>query len=199
LKQLAHVSNPSVPAMVDRKDSAAEDRLPAGEQLSAGRVGRAHGLDGSFYVTGARPRLLELGTAVTIAGRTAAIARRAGTDQRPIVRVHGVTDRDGAEALCGQTLTVAAADAPQLGEGEWWAHELEGCVVLDGERRVGTVTRLLELPSCEVLEVQREMTASHPTGSHPPEPLLVPMVSDAIRHIDVAARRIEVNMSFIED
>jgi 16S rRNA processing protein RimM len=174
------------------KDSAAEDRLPAG------RVGRAHGCDGSFYVTGARPRLLELGTAVRIADRTAAIVRRSGTDQRPIVRVHGVTDRDGAEALRGQTLTVAAADAPRLGEGEWWAHELEGCAVLDGERHVGTVTRMIELPSCEALEVRREMTGSQPTGSHPPEPLLVPMVSDAIRHVDVAAGRIDVNMDFVE-
>jgi 16S rRNA processing protein RimM len=179
--------------MVDRKDSAAEDRL------SAGRVGRAHGLDGSFYVTGARPRLLELGAAVRIAGKTAAIVRRDGTDQHPIVRVEGVIDRGGAEALRGQTLTVAAADAPRLAEGEWWAHELEGCAVVDGERLLGTVTRLLELPSCEALEVRREMTGSHPTGSHPPEPLLVPMVSDAIRDVDVVAGRIDVNMSFLED
>jgi len=184
--------------------SPAQDRLPAEAQLPAGRVGRAHGLDGSFYVTGARPRLLELGTAVTIAGRTTAIVRRAGTDQRPIVRVQGVIDRDGAQALRGQTLTVAAADAPRLGEGEWWAHELEGCTVLDGQRQIGTVLRMLELPSCEALEVRREITGSSPDGSrptesHPPEPLLVPMVSDAIRHVDIAARRIDVNMSFLED
>ncbi len=38
------------------------------QSMSAGRVGRAHGLDGSFYVTGARPRLLTLGTAVTVDG-----------------------------------------------------------------------------------------------------------------------------------
>jgi len=161
-----------------------------GYRLCAGRVGRAHGLDGSFYVTGARPRLLELGTDVTIGERTAPIVRRAGTDQRPIVRVQGVDDRVAAEALRGQTLTVADASAPQLAEDEWWAHELEGCLVTDGERRVGTVTRMIELPSCEALEV-----ASQPDG----EPLLVPMVRDAIRHVDILARRIDVNMGFIEE
>jgi 16S rRNA processing protein RimM len=168
---------------VDTSGLASEDRLVAG------RVGRAHGLDGSFYVTGARPRLLPLGADVTIARLTVAIVRRAGTDRRPIVRVHGVDDRAGAEALRGQALTVAAADAPSLGEGEWWAHELQGCVVLDGERRVGTVTRMIELPSCEALEVAREAGG----------PLLVPMVKDAIRSVDVAAGHIDVNMSFIED
>ncbi len=159
------------------------------ERLSAGRVGRAHGLDGSFYVTGARPRLLTLGAHVTIAGKALAIVRRAGTDRRPIVRVHGIEDRTGAEALRGEELTMAAADAPSLGEGEWWAHELQGCVVLDGERHVGTVTQMIELPSCEALEVARETGGS----------LLVPMVKDAIRAVDVAARRIDVNMDFIED
>lgn len=159
-------------------------------ELRAGRVGRAHGLDGSFYVTGPTPRLLTLGTEVSVAGRTAEIVRRAGTAARPIVRVSGVEDRDAAHALRGQELTVAAADAPTLGEGEWWAHELEDCLVLDGERRVGSVTRMLELPSCEALEVRLE------TGGGS---LIVPMVKDAIRHVDIGAGRIDVDMSFLED
>ena len=158
--------------------------------LQAGRVGRAHGLDGSFYVTGARPRLLALGMNVTIQDRTVAIVRRAGTDQHPIVRVEGVEDRTRAEALRGLELTVAETDAPRLAEGEWWAHELEGCAVIDGDRRIGQVTRMIELPSCEALEVRREQDG---------ELLLVPMVKDAIRHIDLGASRIDVNMDFLGD
>jgi 16S rRNA processing protein RimM len=200
---------------VNDKGPAPDDRLPAG------RVGRAHGLDGSFYVTGARPRLLALGTEVSIAGATVAIVRRAGTDQHPIVRVYGIEDRTGAEELRGQTLTVAAADAPRLAEGEWWAHELEGCLVIDGERYVGTVARMIELPSCEALEValdpsddsfdtasssgacagalpaderRRPRRSRSGTGE---ESLLVPMVKDAIRRVDVASGVIDVNMDFV--
>ena len=156
--------------------------------LRAGRVGRAHGLDGSFYVTGPRPRLLELGTSVAVAGRTVAIVRRAGTDRRPIVRLQGVEDRPAAEALRGQTLAVEQRRAPELGEGEWWAHELEGCEVVDGDRHLGTVSRMIELPSCEALEVRREGGG---------EPVLVPMVKDAIRSVDPAAGRIEINLDFL--
>jgi 16S rRNA processing protein RimM len=165
--------------------------------LPAGRVGRAHGLDGSFYVTGPRPRLLTLGTSVTVAGRSAEIVRRAGTDRRPIVRLAGIEDREGADTLRGMTLTVAQIEAPALAEGEWWAHELAGCTVLDGERVIGTVQRMIELPSCEALEVRRETIGSQPTGSHPPTPLVVPMVKDAIRRMAVAERRIEVDMAFL--
>ena len=176
------------------KDGSGHGTSP---DLPAGRVGRAHGLDGSFYVTAPRPRLLTVGTSVTVAGRSAEIVRRAGTDRRPIVRLEGVDDREGADALRGMALTVEQIEAPALGEGEWWAHELEGCTVVDGGRLIGTVQRMIELPSCEALEVRREMTGSQSTGSHPPAPLIVPMVKDAIRRMAVADRRIEVDMGFL--
>jgi len=165
--------------------------------LPAGRIGRAHGLDGSFYVTGPNSRLLTVGTQVTIAGRSAEIVRRAGTERRPIIRLDGIDDRESADALRGMVLSVEQIEAPALGEGEWWAHELEGCAVLDGERLIGTVQRMIELPSCEALEVRRETVGSQPTGSHPPAPLIVPMVKDAIRRMAVAERRIEVNLDFL--
>jgi 16S rRNA processing protein RimM len=163
---------------------AREDR----PELQAGRVGRAHGLDGSFYVTRARPRLLELGTDVRVDGKTAAIVRRAGTAQHPIVRLAGIEDRPAAEALRGMSLDVERLNAPTLAAGEWWAHELEGCDVVDGELLVGSVSRMIELPTCEALEVQLA------DGG---EPLLVPMVRDAVRRVDIASRRIEVDLEFL--
>ena len=168
------------------------------QAVPAGRVGRAHGLDGSFYVTGARSRLLALGTAVTVGGRTAKVTRRAGTDERPIVRLEGIEDRGAADAMRGLELTVELAEAPALGEGEWWAGELEGCEVIDGERHVGIVTQLVELPSCEALHVRLAASESDEVGGSAGE-LLVPMVREAIRQVDVAQRRIDVDMSFLEE
>ena len=63
-----------------------------------------------------------------------------------------------------------------------WARDLVGCTVVDGSREVGVVARMLALPSCEALEVGE---------------LLIPMVRDAIRSIDVEARRIDVDMGFV--
>jgi 16S rRNA processing protein RimM len=131
---------------------------------------------------------LSVGVAVTLAGRSTTIVRLAGTDQRPIVRLEGVEDRLAAEALRGSELVVADADAPVLGEGEWWAHELEGCAVRGGDALLGLVSRLLELPSCEALEV-----AAADGG----EAILVPMVGDAIRRIEPAQRQIEVDLEFL--
>jgi 16S rRNA processing protein RimM len=168
----------------------------AGDAVLAGRVGRAHGLDGSFYVTGPRTRLLVLGSTVVVADRAAKVIRRAGTDRHPIVRLEGIEDRAGAEAMRGLDMMVGLAEAPRLEEGEWWASELEGCEVVDGTRHVGRVVRLIELPSCEALEVRLEHSDGDGVGG-PAEDLLVPMVRDAIRHVDVGARRIDVDTSFL--
>jgi ribosomal 30S subunit maturation factor RimM len=47
---------------------------------------------------------------------------------------------------------------------------------------------MLALPSCEVLEVARESG----TGE-----LLVPLVTDAVRSVDLARRAIEVDLRFL--
>ena len=168
------------------------------DALLAGRVGRAHGLDGSFYVTGPKPRLLTLGATVTVDGRGAKIVRRAGTDEHPLIRLQGIEDRGAVEVLRGLELTVDFAEAPELEEGEWWAGELEGCEVFDGERHIGTVLRMVELPSCEALEVRLHSQGQDKDSSGVSE-LFVPMVRDAIRSVDPAARRIDVDMGFLED
>jgi 16S rRNA processing protein RimM len=172
-----------------RATQAAHERRDAGGRLVIGRIGRAHGLDGSFYVTRALGPLLELGASVQVGGRELEIVRRAGTEQRPILRLSGVEDRAAAEALRGAELSVPRGELPALGEDEWWAHELEGCTVADGDHEVGVVERMIELPSCEALEVRR---------IDAPGTLLVPLVKDAIRQIAPAQRQIEIDLSFLE-
>ena len=151
----------------------------------AGVVGRPHGLAGAFYVSSARADLLEPGARVSVGETGYEVAGRSGTDERPILRLAGVEDRSAAEALRGAELHVPR---PPREEGEYWAEELEGCAVRDGDVEVGVVERLLAYPSCELLEVWRAGT---------PEPLLVPLVRDAIRSIDVEGRVIEIDLEFL--
>jgi 16S rRNA processing protein RimM len=158
------------------------------EHVEAGHVGRAHGLDGSFYVTRPRAELLGAGATLTVDGREHRIERRAGTDARPIVRLEGCSSREQAEALRGRPLLAPRGERPALGPDEWWPEDLVGCRVVDGDRAVGTVAAVSGLPSCDVLEVARAEDDS----------LLVPLVRDAVRSVDVAGRRVDVDMGFIE-
>ena len=145
--------------------------------VTAGRVGRPHGLDGSFRVESpAHP--LEVGTAVTVEGAERVVERRAGTDERPLVRLHGIADRDTAAALRGELLLVGESDAP-LADGEWLAADLVGCLVAG----LGRVTRVLGAPSCDLLELE--------------DGTLVPLVADAVKSVDVAEGSIEVDRRFL--
>ena len=139
--------------------------------VTAGRVGKPHGLDGSFYVEGPRHPLPE-GASVAVAGATHEIARRAGTDDRPLIRLAGVEDPG---ALRGELLLVEG----ELAEDEWLAADLVGCRV----PCFGTVAQVVDAPSCSVLELD--------------DGTLIPFVGDAIDRIDLDAREIHVNREFL--
>ena len=156
--------------------------------LRAGRVASPHGLDGSFHVAQPNASLLSLGATVLLDGEPRKITRRAGTDLRPIVRIEGCEDRRGAEALRGLEIAAPRDAAPGLEADEWWAEDLVSCRVHDGGREVGMVRRLLALPSCEVLEVARDGGGAD---------LLVPLVRDAVRAVDIERRQIDVNLTFL--
>jgi 16S rRNA processing protein RimM len=153
------------------------------ELLHAGRVGRPHGLDGSFHVIEPAPQMLTIGAEIWVGDRATEVLRRAGTDARPILRVGLASDREEVEALRGEQLRAPRGNAPPLDEDEYWAEDLVGCMVLAGTREVGTVQRLLTYPSCELLELDG--------GT------LIPLVQDAIVAIDAEARRIEVDGRFL--
>jgi 16S rRNA processing protein RimM len=142
--------------------------------VTAGRVGRAHGWNGSFYVE--QPdHPLDEGTSLVLAQRTYRVEHRAGTDERPLLRLGGLDDRQAVDARRGQLLLV---DEP-LAEGEWLAGDLVGCEIPG----LGVVRRVLDGPSCEVLELG--------------DGTLVPFVSDAIESVDREAGRIEVRREFL--
>jgi 16S rRNA processing protein RimM len=119
---------------------------------------------------------------VTVAGESREVVRRSGTDAKPILRLRGLDTREAVEALRGEPLLADRAAAPPLEEDEFWADDLVGLRVVDGEREVGVVERVRELPSCEVLEVGE---------------LLIPLIEDAVRDVDLDAGVVDVDLEFL--
>jgi len=122
-----------------------------------------------------------------VAGESRAIKRLGGTDERPTLVLEGVRSREQVDAIRGEELMMERAAAPPLGEDEWYAEDLVGCSVVDGDLAVGVVEKMLAYPSCELLEVARP---GQPT-------ILVPLIDDAVRSVDIAAKLIDVNTAFL--
>jgi 16S rRNA processing protein RimM len=139
--------------------------------VTAGRVGKPHGLDGSFYVDAPRHALPEGGW-VVVGSVAHTIDRRAGTDERPLIRLSGLDDPGTRR---GEILLVD----DELAVDEWLAGDLAACSV----EGLGPVRRVLEGPSCSLLELE--------------DGTLLPLVSAAIESIDLDALNIRVNREFL--
>ncbi len=121
--------------------------------------------------------LREDGAALTITA-----SRRHG--RRLLVTFDGVHDRGGAERLRGAVLVVPESWLPDLSEGEWWAHQLEGCEVRTVSGRIlGVVTEVIPNPANDLwVAVDAEGRET-----------LVPALADLLIDVDVAARSIVVD------
>ena len=100
---------------------------PDRSRLIVGTVGRPHGLDGSFHLAGHGGDVaLDAGLEVEVGERTARIAARKGTADRPILRLDIAASREEAEALRGFPVSVDRAELPDPDEGEFFQADLVG-------------------------------------------------------------------------
>ena len=140
--------------------------------VSAGRVGKAHGRDGSFYVDNPRTRF-ELGAELRLGERKHEIVRSDGTADRPLIRLAGIEDPAGVR---GEILLVDE----ELEDDEYLVADLLGCEVPG----LGRVERVVDAPSCALLEVGEE--------AH-----LIPLIGDAVKRVDLERKIIEVDREFL--
>jgi 16S rRNA processing protein RimM len=146
-----------------------------------GRVGRPHGLDGAFVVEEASEdaRRFEVGSRLLVDEESAVVvlSRRVGGG-RPAIKLDRSVHR-GAE------LTVRRAELPPPETGWYYVTDLVGLEVVDAAgERLGVVKDVLPGVANDVLELE--------TG------LLLPLVEDCVRDVDLAQRRVVVAAGFAE-
>jgi 16S rRNA processing protein RimM len=150
------------------------------ERIVIGTIGRAHGLDGSFYLNGYGGAVpIEPGMALRVGEHDAVAQGRKGTTDRPVLRIDLAHDRSAAEALRGLEVTVDAALLPPLDEDEYLHVDLIGCSVVAQERDLGRVTAVHEYPANDVLELD---------GGE-----MIPFVEEVVLELDIPGRRIVVS------
>jgi 16S rRNA processing protein RimM len=161
-----------------------------------GRIVGAHGLRGGLRVrffgddAGNLARAPEVELAATPDGagavRHEVAGIRPGRSGEVTLRLADVRVREAAEALRGRLVLVDPRHLARLPEGEHYWFELVGCEVVGrGGERVGRVTEIWETGGAhDVLVVAGE------DGRR----VLLPAVDAFLTEIDVAARRIVVDL-----
>jgi 16S rRNA processing protein RimM len=146
-----------------------------------GRVGRAHGLDGSFVVEGASEaeERFAVGAELLAGGEAVRVVERKRPGGRLVIRLDRALPR-------GTALEVRRADLPRDEDPDsYYVFELVGLAVEEeGGRPLGTVSDVVSAPANDVLELD--------SG------LALPLVAACVTEVDLERRRILVAPGFAD-
>jgi 16S rRNA processing protein RimM len=150
------------------------------ERVRVGRVGRPHGLDGSFVVENASedPARFAVGATLLLSGEPARVVASKQARGRPVIRLDRRAER-------GAPLEVARGDLPPPEPDSFYVFQLVGLrVVEEGGRELGRVTEVAPGIANDVLELDSGRA--------------LPLVEDCVRDVDLDAGRIDVARGFAE-
>jgi 16S rRNA processing protein RimM len=150
-------------------------------RIQVGRVGKPHGLDGSFVVEEASddPDRFAVGATLLVGGEPAEVIESKRAGGRPVIRVDRQVER-------GAPIELEREDLPRPQEGEYYAFQLLGLEVEEaGGQRLGRVSEVSSGPANDVLELD--------TG------LALPLVDACIQEVDLERGRILVKSGFAAD
>jgi 16S rRNA processing protein RimM len=153
----------------------------ASDFVAVGRVGKPHGLDGSFFVEGPseRPETFAVGATLYVDDEPVkVVASKRGSQNRPVVLLEQRVAR-------GTVLAVPRDTLPRLDDDEYYAFQLVGLAVEEeGGRLLGRVADVVDYPANDVLELDSGLS--------------LPLVEACVQQVDLEGGRIVVTAGFAE-
>ena len=102
-----------------------------------------------------------------------------------ILKLAGISDRDGAEAVRGKELFITESDLPELPEGQYYIRDLIGMTVKKENGEIlGKVSDVLQNTAQDIFEVENADGRK----------ILIPKVDQFVLEIDKAAGEIRVRL-----
>jgi 16S rRNA processing protein RimM len=150
------------------------------DTVVVGRVGRPHGLDGSFFVDDASeaPERFAVGADLLVRGEPARVVAAKHARGRRVIRLDRRVER-------GAPLEVPRDALPPPEEDSYYVFQLVGLEVVEEEgRAVGRVTDVAPGPANDVLELDSGV--------------LLPLVEECVREVDLDGGRIVVAPGFAD-
>ena len=150
-------------------------------RIRIGKVGRPHGVDGSFVVVEASddPRWWQVGSRFLADGEQVEVVGARRSSGRPVVLLDRAVER-------GVALEVEESALPPTEAGEYYSYQLVGLdVVEESGRALGTVKAVVAGVANDALELDSGV--------------LLPMIEDCVLAVDLDARCIRVARGFAGD
>lgn len=173
--------------------------------VPVGTVGRAHGVRGWVRVRSDMDPpedLIRYDTwLVERGGAWRPVKVRSARPHGTALVAHfdGVDDRDAATALAGTGLGLPRDALPALEDGQYYWADLIGLDVVDESgRSLGTVRELIETGANDVMVI-RPCLSDASDGARAVDRIVPFLVGDVVREVDLAAGRIRVSWSGVDE
>jgi 16S rRNA processing protein RimM len=152
--------------------------VPETERVTVGTVGKPHGLNGTVVIHPEtdNPERFERGQQVRDdTGRQLTVKRCQGSQAVLLVSFAEVTDREGAEALRGATLSIDPLERRTLLADEFWPEDLIG---LEARDPTGNVIGSIKAVDADA--PQSRLTIATPHGD-----FIVPLVNALVPEVNL--------------
>jgi 16S rRNA processing protein RimM len=148
--------------------------------VAVGRVGKPHGLDGSFFVEDPSdaPARFKKGATLYVGGEPVRVETSKQARGRPVIRLDRRVERGATLAVPRDALPAPEPDAYYVFQLVGLAVEEEGGVAL------GRVVDVREYPANDVLELDSGVS--------------LPLVEACVKEVDLPAGRIVVSPGFVD-
>ncbi len=131
------------------------------------------------------PSRFARGSRLRVGGEPAEIAAARPYKSGFLIRLRGVDDRNAAESLIGETLTVPERDIAPLPDGAYYHFQLiDMQVATDDGEPLGKIVEILETSANDVYVIRSE------DGRE----LLIPAIRDVVLDVDADAKRMTVRL-----
>lgn len=154
--------------------------------VAVGKITRAHGVRGEVAVlvlSEVEDRFAPGAVLYLEDGRALAVEDTRPDRGRLLVRFREVPDRDRARDLVQRYLFVSEGDVPELPEGAYWPHQLEGCeVVTEAGRSLGGIREIIHTPANDVWIAVADGVET-----------LIPALRDVVISVDIKAGHVVVH------
>lgn len=161
--------------------------LQSAAEIIVGKVGAPRGLYGMLKIiplTDFEGRFDDV-KEISVGGKIFGVEAVKHISGQIFMKFAGVDSREDAKTLTNKFLTVDKENLAPLDEGEFYTFDIIGCEVFVDAEKLGTVTDVLKTGSNDVLEID---------GT-----ILIPALKSIVLSIDVAAKKISIDRSAIED
>jgi 16S rRNA processing protein RimM len=202
-------AHPQGPNSADRPSASPLAALPA-DAIEVGGIAGAWGIQGALKTIPASrdasvlltakawwlvpPSLLPRTSPPSHGIHCVVVQARAHGDA-VVASLSSITDRDAAERLARHSIYVSRAAFPKAARDEFYWVDLMGCAVVNREGlALGTVVGLIDTGAHSVLRVALEASPSAGAARAPDaQERLIPFVDAYVDHVDLAAKRVDVD------